>query len=191
MPPTFPCKPYPSLSLRVLRRSPSIFRVIFVFAPWDRHNHFQIASIPSLLGRFSPNDTPFRFPTMTSAVVALTPKETPSSHMHVNFPNGPPARFLFHKIPSANAVSCTFADLPFSLSYAVFPSRPTSNLVNRNPACSAIHGQTECVASIFSPHRPSMSLRHRRDRPLNNSVALRTANWTVLFAHCEETLIHY
>ena len=31
--------------------------VIFTFAPWDRHNRFQIASIPSLLGRFSPNSS--------------------------------------------------------------------------------------------------------------------------------------
>ena len=31
--------------------------VIFVLAPWNRHNHFQIASIPSLFGGFSPNSS--------------------------------------------------------------------------------------------------------------------------------------
>ena len=57
--------------------------------------------------------TPFRFPATTSPVVALMPKYTPSSHMHVNYPSGPPARLLFHKIPSANDKPCTFS---FSLS---------------------------------------------------------------------------
>ena len=33
--------------------------------------------------------------------------------MHVNFPCEPPARLLFHKIPSANDKPRTFADLPF------------------------------------------------------------------------------
>ena len=69
---------------------------------------------------------------------------------------------------------CTFADLPFSLSYAVFPSRATSNLVNKNPACSAIHGQMECVASIFTPHRPSMSLRIVLIIPCTDWIALST-----------------
>ena len=162
-----------SLSITItslLRRSPSIFGS----SSFLRHgtattiskllqSHLSLAVF---LRTVLVNQTPFRFPTMTSAIVA--------SHMHVNFPSGPPARFLFHKIPSANAMPCTFADLPFNLSYAVFPSRPTSNLVNKNPACSAIHDQMECVASIFTPHRPSMSLRIVLIIPCTDWTALST-----------------
>ena len=85
----------------------------------------------------------------------LVPKHTPSSHMHVNFPSGPPARFLFHESPSANDKPCTFADFPISRSYAVVPSRPTWNLVKRNPARAA--------------YRSDHSL-HRLNRSLNDPL---------------------
>ena len=79
----------------------------------------------------------------------------PSSHIHVSFPSGPPARFLFHKNPPANAMPCTFADLPLSLSYVVFPSRPSSKLFNRNPACCAVE-LTEANGLLTSASRKLM-----------------------------------
>ena len=57
-----------------------------------------------------------------SPVVALTPKYKSSSPIEVSMRSGPPARLLFHKIPSA-----TVAGLPFWRSNAVVPSWPNSN----------------------------------------------------------------
>ena len=89
--------------------------------------------------------TPLRSPTMTCPVVASIPRCTPSSHMHANFPSGPPARLRFHWLPPTTDTRSTFAGFPFSLSHAVIFARLASNLVNKNPACSAIHGHMECV----------------------------------------------
>ena len=94
-----------------------------------------------------------------SPVVVVVPKDTQPSHMRVNFPSEPPARLLFHKFPSASDKPCTFADFPLSRSCAVLPSRPTLNLVNKNPPCSAIQGHTDCVTSIFTSHVSSITLR--------------------------------
>ena len=80
--------------------------------------------------------------------------------MHVNFPSGPPARLRFLKISSSNDKPATLRRfIPFSCSHAVLPSRPTSNLVNRNLACLASHGHTECVTYIFTSHFSSIALR--------------------------------
>ena len=66
-------------------------------------------------------------------------------HPKWGFSSGPPTRRLFHGIPSANTTPCTFAGLPSRCSHAVFPSWPTSNLDNKNPARSATHGQNGCL----------------------------------------------
>ena len=57
----------------------------------------------------------------------------------------------------ASAKICAIASVPFSRSYAVFQSR--SILVNKCPACSAIHGHTECVTASLTAHFSSIAWR--------------------------------
>ena len=72
-----------------------------------------------------------------------------------------------------------------SRSHAVLPSRSTSNLVNKSPACSAIHA-TRSAPHLCSPfHCSSIALSivsdhslHKLNRSLNHPVALRTSNKT-------------
>ena len=96
---------------------------------------------------------------------------TCSSPMHVNCPSGPPARLLFHKLPSANDRPCNSADFPFSRSHAVLPSRPTSNPVNKNPAFSAIQKRLITLHLPFFFYRAACHSLHRLNRSLNDLVA--------------------
>ena len=129
--------------------------IVFVFAPRKRHDHLQVVSVPFNSDRI-PSD---RSCELDASVVALPPKYTPSSHMQPGFPSGPPTHLVFHKIPSTNIMPCTFADGP-STARARFlhRARPRTSS-KKNPASSAIHGQIECVAAIFSPTLALISLQ--------------------------------
>ena len=156
--------------------------VIFAFAPRDSHTHFQVASILSLRGWF-PSDT-VSIPHRSGRFHTRPPTCTSTSRAVL--------LLVSSSTRSLRRTTCLvlFADLPLNSRARVFPPRPTSNLVNKNPACSAIHGQMECVTSIFtSPqsfdvaaNRPNHSLRGL-DRPLIDSVALWAANGSVLNTH--------
>ena len=74
---------------------------------------------------------PVPAPMIISDVVALIPKNTPSSHIIESFPNGPPTGLRFHITVSPNSTPSDLAVLPFNLSYAVFPSCPTSPRFNK------------------------------------------------------------
>ena len=96
--------------------------LVFVLAPRDRHDHhLQIASVPSV-----PRCLPDR---------SCEPHAVPVPHndffrgcfdaqLHAIFP-------IHIKFPFPQLTSLApFADFPFSRSYAILPSRPTSNLVS-------------------------------------------------------------
>ena len=68
----------------------------------------------------------------------------------------PPNRSC-NKIPSAHEKPST--SCRWSFQSLVFPSRATSNLISKNPACSAIHGLTERTTSIWTSHVSSIALR--------------------------------
>ena len=78
-----------------------------------------VSPSPSFSRNLLVGQTPLRFSVMFCPV-ALTPKYTPSSHMHVSFTCGP-SRPLFPKFSSANFLPCTFADFPKKRSDAIFP----------------------------------------------------------------------
>ena len=107
---------------------------------------------------------------MTYPVVVLMPKYTPSSHMRVNFPHGPPARLLFHKIPSAKDKPCTFPDFPFSRSYAI-PSISVRKQVEtpncRNKMCPSPLQQKASLVRYSSetPTAQIASITNRHNNP--------------------------
>ena len=75
--------------------------------------------------------------TMNSPVLALTPKYTPSYHMHVNFPSEPPARLLFHEIPYANIMPALSLSCSSSAQMLFFL------------LTGSIHGQRDTQVRVF------------------------------------------
>ena len=131
-----------------------------------------VSPSPSFSRNLLVSQTPLRFSVM-SCPVALTPKYTPSSHMHVSFSCGP-SRPLFPKFSSANFVcalhlrGCSKKALRRDFPHYGQPG----NFVSRNPACTAVHGQLECVAAIF--YLCSTSLRIVLIGPCTDWTALST-----------------
>ena len=89
----------------------------------------------------------------TMAAIALTATRLAFPDKEDRMPDG---SSLLPAQAAAEPVTLSFTNFsePVVLSFKTltlsFPSRPTSNLVNKNPACFAIHGQMECIASNFS-----------------------------------------
>ena len=94
----------------------------------------------------------------------------------------PLAHLLFERLCSASTIPCNFADLLARRSDHVFPSWPTSNIDNKNPARSAIH---DLMGVRFQLSLPTFLRERAANRPapalncgnrwFQDSMALRTS----------------
>ena len=153
--------------------------VIFTFAPWDRHNHFQIASIPSLLGRFSPNSSrqphaisishdDLRRRRFDTQVDAILPTCTSISRVvlllaffSTRFLQQMPCLALLLICPSVSRTRSSHPVQPRTLSTGI-------------PRVLRFTAKWNASHQSSPPHRPSMSLRIVLIIPCTDWIALST-----------------
>ena len=157
--------------------------VIFVFAPWDRHNHLQIASIPSLLGGFSPNSS--RQPNAVSISHDDLRRRRFDTQVDAILPHA-------RQLPERSSCSLPFPKDSFSKCHALyFCSFVLQSLARGLPISSDLEPRQQ-ESCVFCDPRPNGMRRinlhfpssfdvaanrpdhplHRLDRPLDNSIAL-------------------